>query len=321
MNLRNNNIAYSCMIWLLAINKNVINSQYINTTNTISSSDNPYNSKLGILHLLSRRKRYLLFPPGSAFVATMSFAKAIATDYPRGVNLVVETDFYYPMYSSISELFPKDKKPTMSTTTKPATMAIPITPMPMMENPKFDRFPGTFFDKSDFWRRKDSNTYQDYRQKEFIPLSPNYMRWQSSNPSPNSRHQYSGNYISKPIYHSPKTYANEYRDLNWRQSELYRSRRDLYSHIEGMAEKNGFEIQTCIHRMICEGRHYLLPPGVSFFQDVLRILLTVPVTNDTEDGYSRAMQATEDECLSTYSEKCPYSIVGYILHNQQEQNK
>lgn len=41
--------------------------------------------------------------------------------------------------------------------------------------------------------------------------------------------------------------------------------------------------------------------------------------DDTRDGYSEAMQATEDECLSTYSEKCPYSIVGYILQSQKEE--
>lgn len=80
----------------------------------------------------------------------MSFAKAIASDYPRGVNFVVETDFYYPLYSSISELFPKDKKQTPASTPKPVapTMTIPI------ENPKFDPFPGTYFDTSSFWRRK-----------------------------------------------------------------------------------------------------------------------------------------------------------------------
>lgn len=42
----------------------------------------------------------------------------------------------------------------------------------------------------------------------------------------------------------------------------------------------------------------------------------LPVNNDIGDGYSGAMHATEDECLSTYSQKCPYSIVGYILQSQ-----
>ncbi|XP_037043739.1 uncharacterized protein LOC119079738 [Bradysia coprophila] len=311
MNLKNN-FACGLTIWLLVIVIGDSNSQFINTTDVISSNPNPYTSQLGIQRVLSRRKRYLLFPPGAAFVATMSFAKALATDYPRGVNFVVETDFYYPMYSSISDLFPKDKKPPATTTT-----AAPTTPVPLPMNPKFDSFPGNYYDPSSVWERTDSNKYR----KEYIPLSPNYMYWKAPKPFYKPRYQSYTNYVPKPIYNSPGKYTNKYRDLNWRQRELYRSRRDLYSHIEAAAEKHGFQIKTCIHRMICEGRYYLLPPGVSFFQDVLRILLTLPLTNDEDDGYGKAMQATEDECLSTYSEQCPYSIVGYILHSQSDPNK
>lgn len=86
----------------------------------------------------------------------MSFSKALASDYPRGVNLVVETDFYYHMYSSISDLFPKDKKSAVTTTLNPATTttSIPIKPVQWVENPKFDSFSGTYYDTSDFWRRK-----------------------------------------------------------------------------------------------------------------------------------------------------------------------
>lgn len=51
------------------------------------------------------------------------------------------------------------------------------------------------------------------------------------------------------------------------------------------------------------------------------MIYRLPLTNDKQDDYSKAMEATEDECLSVYSERCPYSIVGYILHGQQEQNK
>lgn len=74
----------------------------------------------------------------------MSFAKALASDYPRGVNLVVETDFYYPMYSSISDLFPKEKKPTTT---------VPTTPTPIRTNPKFDSYPGTYYDTDGVWER------------------------------------------------------------------------------------------------------------------------------------------------------------------------
>lgn len=120
----------------------------------------------------------------------MSFAKAIASDYPRGVNFVVETDFYYPMYSSISELFPKDKKPTTTTTPKPATVpTIPIMSAPTMESEKFDSFPGTYFDSSDFLRRQVritvilsstlSNTFHEsrIRMRSQTITARNTFRW------------------------------------------------------------------------------------------------------------------------------------------------
>lgn len=35
-----------------------------------------------------------------------------------------------------------------------------------------------------------------------------------------------------------------------------------------------FDTKSCILRMICEARHYLLPPGKSLFQDIFRVLFT-----------------------------------------------
>lgn len=79
----------------------------------------------------------------------MSFAKAIATNNPRGVNYVAETDFYYPIFSSVAELFPKNKNPIAVATTPTTT-----TPAPILVNPKFDSIAGTYVDSSNFWRRK-----------------------------------------------------------------------------------------------------------------------------------------------------------------------
>lgn len=35
-----------------------------------------------------------------------------------------------------------------------------------------------------------------------------------------------------------------------------------------------FDTKSCVLRMICEARHYLLPPGKSLYHDIFRILLT-----------------------------------------------
>ncbi|KAJ6635902.1 hypothetical protein Bhyg_14488 [Pseudolycoriella hygida] len=315
---------YCYTICLIVLNINAIHSQFINDSQTLTSSLIPCTSKLGLQHVLSRRKRYLIFPPGAAFVATMSFTKALVSNNPRGVNMLVETDFFYPLYSSISELFPKEKKkPTPKPTAAPTPTPVPVK---MTDYPEFDEIPGTYIDSSNFWERKDWNTISKYDRKQVIPLSPAYNNWHSPNSYYERRPQPTKNYFSKPTYYSANSYSNEnypnkYRDWKWKRREMDRSRRDLYSHIEGMAEKHGFELKTCIHRMICEGRHYLLPRGVSFFQDVLRILLTLPASNEIEDEYSKAMHASEHECLSIYGEKCPYSIIGYILHSQQDQSK
>lgn len=90
---------------------------------------------------------------------------------------------------------------------------------------------------------KDVRPYTGYHNKAYIPLHSNYVNWHAPEPYFKSWYRPSTNYVGKPIYNTPKTYSsritnpNKYRDLNWRQRELYRSRRDLYNHIEGMAEK------------------------------------------------------------------------------------
>lgn len=81
----------------------------------------------------------------------MSFTKQLVSTYPSGVNIVGEVDFYYPMYSTISELFPKDKKPTPATSPKPVVESNSMT---MMANPKFDSISETYFDDGNIWRRK-----------------------------------------------------------------------------------------------------------------------------------------------------------------------
>lgn len=41
----------------------------------------------------------------------MAIAKAIATDFPRGVNYVAEADLYYPLPNSVADWYPKPMKP------------------------------------------------------------------------------------------------------------------------------------------------------------------------------------------------------------------
>lgn len=41
----------------------------------------------------------------------MAIAKAIATDFPRGVNYIAEGDLYYPLPNKIADWYPKPLKP------------------------------------------------------------------------------------------------------------------------------------------------------------------------------------------------------------------
>lgn len=41
-------------------------------------------------------------------------SKAIATPFPRGVNLILDIDVFYPLQTKLSEWFPATKIPAMS---------------------------------------------------------------------------------------------------------------------------------------------------------------------------------------------------------------
>ncbi|KAJ6635904.1 hypothetical protein Bhyg_14490 [Pseudolycoriella hygida] len=67
-------------------------------------------SKLRFQKIYSRKKRYVVFPPGSAVVATPSVLKALTPVKPSGINCILEVDFFYPLQTSIAEWFPKEEE-------------------------------------------------------------------------------------------------------------------------------------------------------------------------------------------------------------------
>ncbi|GAB0091549.1 uncharacterized protein DMENIID0001_064040 [Sergentomyia squamirostris] len=70
--------------------------------------------------LLSRKRRYLMFPPGSGVACTFSMVKALIYTYPTGYNTVSEMNFAYPIPDEmfylkklkLIEKLRKKKKPT-----------------------------------------------------------------------------------------------------------------------------------------------------------------------------------------------------------------
>lgn len=87
--------------------------------------------------VLSRKRRFLLFPPGSAIVvsdiylhcrsllprkfdsegwpfffqATMSMTKTLVPKSPSGINMIAEVDIFYPLQTQISDYFPTKPPP------------------------------------------------------------------------------------------------------------------------------------------------------------------------------------------------------------------
>lgn len=63
--------------------------------------------------VFSRRKRWLLFPKGSALKFTMSISKRLLALYPKGLNFNMEAAVYYPMPTARIDLIPRRfRKPT-----------------------------------------------------------------------------------------------------------------------------------------------------------------------------------------------------------------
>ncbi|CRL05603.1 CLUMA_CG018208, isoform A [Clunio marinus] len=82
-------------------------------------------------------------------------------------------------------------------------------------------------------------------------------------------------------------------------------------------ERSSIDVKSCLLRMICEAQNFLLPPGYSMFQDMLRIVFTVPIRDDLKDDYSNAMREAKDQdCFKVYSERCPISILAFLLYSK-----
>lgn len=45
----------------------------------------------------------------------------------------------------------------------------------------------------------------------------------------------------------------------------------------------------------------------------LNFTCSLPVEDETDDEYGRAIQATEEDCDSIYSKQCRFSVLGYLI--------
>ncbi|XP_022210732.2 uncharacterized protein LOC111066432 [Drosophila obscura] len=75
--------------------------------------------------VFSRRKRYVLFPPGSNLKFTGQLSKGLISAFPKGVAMNIEQACYYPVPTKREDVYPKRYRARTTTTQKPKTTAAP----------------------------------------------------------------------------------------------------------------------------------------------------------------------------------------------------
>ncbi|XP_034664384.1 uncharacterized protein LOC117898827 [Drosophila subobscura] len=75
--------------------------------------------------VFSRRKRFVLFPPGSNLKFTGQLSKGLISAFPKGVSMNIEQACYYPVPSKREDVYPKRYRARTTTTQKPKTTAEP----------------------------------------------------------------------------------------------------------------------------------------------------------------------------------------------------
>ncbi|XP_058448796.1 uncharacterized protein LOC131428769 [Malaya genurostris] len=301
---------------------------------------------------LSRKKRFLLFPPGGSLLVTASALKGLLYKAPGGNVLVAELDMFHPLpdyryrFSAFRlgevAMLPTEppKKPPATTGMPQVTSPIPKDPNEIHEvspeelkeyltkHPEAYVSPGYNKDRSDWNHRL---TYQDVKHQilsdRFKPS--NYYNNQFHQPYKSKLWNYdSNNHLQRNFYRSKRS-LDEGMDTEW-EEELdffnishhrewegyyhYRERRELYHTLEnGIEDRFGIPIKSCIMRAICETKNLLPPSGKSMIIDIARIMFSVPLKEDLEDDYSEAMRDRNVDCQVVYNNKCPISLLQLML--------
>ncbi|XP_078052420.1 uncharacterized protein LOC144478426 [Augochlora pura] len=91
-----------------------------------------------------------------------------------------------------------------------------------------------------------------------------------------------------------------------------RHRRELYANFEAALDSQNLPGRECVLRTICEARTLLSPPGVSFIEDAIRLVLSNMEDAAKSDCYDVAYR-TSTPCHVAYA--CPFSLLRLLLYN------
>ncbi|XP_053671755.1 uncharacterized protein LOC128721966 [Anopheles nili] len=307
--------------------------------------------------VLSRRKRFLLFPPGSNILLTSFFGKGLVFRGPAGYVVIGELDLYYPLpdykyhasalkLGKIAMYPPEPKKPpppAPPTTAKPAEHhhdGGELTPAEVQEYLK--AHPNTWIPPGWGKERADWNTYGAYGSE------PGYDSgyWRTGDRGSGTLNRYLGanswNEAGQPYGRFRRSVVeqaleNDREDDHarsrwlsgeafnisqhgdWEHFHHYRDRRALFSHLEDtIGAITGFHMKECILRSICEAKNMLPPPGRSMAMDIFRVLFSFPLREDLTDDYSSAMRDDATDCRARYGAGCPASLLDLVLFGRFE---
>ncbi|KAL7730879.1 hypothetical protein ACLKA6_003633 [Drosophila palustris] len=284
--------------------------------------------------VFSRKKRAIIFPPGSFFKFTCNFGKGLLSKYPRGINFNLEEAVYFPIPGTRDDLYPKRFLPKTTTTPKPKTttpetyvyipgtdwrfkaQALPMKkPRPLP--PKTHRIDVGSSDNPYKWQHwakygaDQAQKWQTSANKQWINQSK-WSKWTTAAPkwTADWRNHWRGSKRrSDTNFVDPSIYRNYHG---------HRDRRQLFDHFSGLSNLFGFDVKSCILRTICDSKRLLLPPGYSMLQDMLRLVFTMPRIDGLEDDYTRIMGKDADFCARELKTKCNMNLLIWLLSGKNQ---
>uniref|UniRef100_A0A6P4FS93 Uncharacterized protein LOC108050718 n=1 Tax=Drosophila rhopaloa TaxID=1041015 RepID=A0A6P4FS93_DRORH len=271
--------------------------------------------KAVVSRVFSRRRRAVLFPPGSFVKFTCSFATGLLATYPKGISFVLEEAVYFPVPGEVADIYPKRFLPK-TTTKKPeklpdSTVYIPGTDWRFkaqtLPKPKWRQPPPKT-------NRIDDNSYA------------NPFKWQQWNQKQN--YKWSIEDINQEKWKKWTTPSPKW-ETKWNQPKFsgaweshhyhgHRDRRSLFDRFTKLSSLIGIDVKSCILRTICDSKRLLLPPGYSMLQDMLRVVFTLPRLDGLEDEYSRIMEKDADDCAAELKTKCNMNLLIWLLSGRVE---
>ncbi|KAH8363449.1 hypothetical protein KR084_010496 [Drosophila pseudotakahashii] len=255
--------------------------------------------------VFSRRRRAVLFPPGSFVKFTCSFATGLLATYPKGINFVLEEAVYFPIPGAVEDIYPKRFLPK-TTTKKPEKLTDSIAYIPgtdwrfkaqtlpkpkwIQPPPKTHRIDDDSYANPFKWQQ-----WQSYKWKGFDENKAKWSKWTTPSPKWGTK------------------WSHEFHHYHGR-----RDRRSLFDRFTKLSSLIGIDVKSCILRTICDSKRLLLPPGYSMLQDMLRVVFTMPRLDGLEDEYSRIMDQEPDDCAADLKTKCNMNLLIWLLSGRVE---